>query len=72
MVWTYTMNPGSEMGRHFKSLEIVFCFTFFQLQLRETVEKPNFAKILRFLVENAKLPLNWVFQLFPATVTGKK
>ena len=29
-------------------IEIVFCFTFFQLQLRETVGKPNWAVILRF------------------------
>ena len=31
-----------------KFREIVFCFTFFQLQLRETVGKPNWAVILRF------------------------
>ena len=30
------------------NVDIVFCFTFFQLQLRETVGKPDWAVILRF------------------------
>ena len=80
-----------------------FLFHLLPVTLRKTVEKPDFAKILRFLVEkggsqagvypistlrvsmdtpafdppffnseNAKLPLNWVFQLLSATVTVKQ
>ena len=39
--------------------------------LRVSMDTPAFDPPF-FNSENAKLPLNWVFQLFPATVSGKR